>query len=204
MRSDRIPSLPHLPGSYVRIAQWALFLNLGAFAFRDFLSADGAHAGGVFRHAGGARHERRAGLHRSSSGNLGAPALGVRGASIATLGTNIDRLDLSPRLSPAHARGRPVRHIRPVLAVGLGHDGTALPAWLARSLSRSLPRSASFPCPPIMMGWVGTIELAAHGIALQVISVIFMVPLGFAFAATARVGNRGWRGAGSKTAGVPR
>ena len=39
-----------------------------------------------------------------------------------------------------------------------------------------------------LMGWIGTLELAAHQIALQCGAITFMVPLGFAQAATVRVG----------------
>jgi len=46
-----------------------------------------------------------------------------------------------------------------------------------------------FSISSVMMGWLGVIPLAAHGIALQVISVIFMIPLGLTFAATVRVGR---------------
>jgi MATE family multidrug resistance protein len=40
-----------------------------------------------------------------------------------------------------------------------------------------------------MMGWIGTIELAAHGIALEVTALAFMVHLGLSNAATVRVGR---------------
>jgi MATE family multidrug resistance protein len=40
-----------------------------------------------------------------------------------------------------------------------------------------------------MMGWIGTIALAAHGIALQIAAIAFMIPLGLASAATGRVGR---------------
>ena len=39
-----------------------------------------------------------------------------------------------------------------------------------------------------LMGWIGTLELAAHQIALQCAAVTFMVPLGLGQAATIRVG----------------
>ena len=41
----------------------------------------------------------------------------------------------------------------------------------------------------VMMGWLGTIALAAHGISLQLISLAFMIPLGLSSAATVRVGQ---------------
>src|SRR5690606_13786469 len=40
----------------------------------------------------------------------------------------------------------------------------------------------------VMMGWIGTVPLAAHGIALQCASIAFMVPLGIGQAGTIRVG----------------
>ena len=46
----------------------------------------------------------------------------------------------------------------------------------------------------VMMGWIGTQELAAHGIALQIISVTFMVHVGLSSAATVRAGRAWGRG----------
>jgi MATE family multidrug resistance protein len=39
------------------------------------------------------------------------------------------------------------------------------------------------------MGWIGTEALAAHQIAIQVASIMFMVPFGISMAATVRVGQ---------------
>jgi MATE family multidrug resistance protein len=41
----------------------------------------------------------------------------------------------------------------------------------------------------VMMGWIGALELAAHGIALQLISMIFMIHVGLSSAATVRAGR---------------
>ena len=46
-----------------------------------------------------------------------------------------------------------------------------------------------FAAAALMMGWLGTIPLAAHGIAVQLASITFMVHLGFCNVATIRVGN---------------
>jgi multidrug resistance protein, MATE family len=43
-----------------------------------------------------------------------------------------------------------------------------------------------FQASAIMMGWVGTVELAAHGIAMEVTSVAFMMHVGLSSAATIR------------------
>ena len=40
-----------------------------------------------------------------------------------------------------------------------------------------------------MMGWLGTLSLAAHGIAMQLASVTFMVHIGLANATTVRAGQ---------------
>lgn len=45
-----------------------------------------------------------------------------------------------------------------------------------------------FTVASLMMGHIGTIELAAHGIALQWASIAFMIPLGLSQAATVRIG----------------
>ena len=45
-----------------------------------------------------------------------------------------------------------------------------------------------FTAASLLMGQIGTIELAAHGIALQWASIAFMIPLGLSQAATVRVG----------------
>lgn len=45
-----------------------------------------------------------------------------------------------------------------------------------------------FAAASILMGQIGTVQLAAHGIALQLASIAFMIPLGLSQAATVRVG----------------
>jgi len=46
-----------------------------------------------------------------------------------------------------------------------------------------------FSSAAILVGWIGTAALAAHQIALQVASILFMVPFGISLAATVRVGH---------------
>ena len=50
-----------------------------------------------------------------------------------------------------------------------------------------------FSAASLMVGWLGEIPLAAHGIALQWASAAFMVPLGLAQAGSVRVGNAAGR-----------
>lgn len=64
-----------------------------------------------------------------------------------------------------------------------------LPIAITLVMEISLFAGAGF-----FMGWIGTIELAAHQIALQCGAATFMVPLGFSQAATVRVGLAAGRG----------
>ena len=60
-----------------------------------------------------------------------------------------------------------------------------------------------FATAAILMGWIGTTALAAHQIALQTASILFMVPFGISMAATVRVGHAVGRrdAAGTRRAG---
>ena len=60
-----------------------------------------------------------------------------------------------------------------------------------------------FATAAILMGWIGTTALAAHQIALQIASILFMVPFGISMAATVRVGHAVGRrdAAGTRRAG---
>lgn len=51
-----------------------------------------------------------------------------------------------------------------------------------------------FAAASLLMGKIGTVELAAHGIALQLTSIAFMLPLGLSQAATVRIGLAHGRG----------
>ena len=53
----------------------------------------------------------------------------------------------------------------------------------------SLAEAGLFSASSIMMGWVGQLELAAHGIALQLASITFMLHLGLSDAATIKVSS---------------
>jgi MATE family multidrug resistance protein len=46
-----------------------------------------------------------------------------------------------------------------------------------------------FAASSVMMGWLGTLPLAAHGIGLQITSAIFMVHVGLSNVATVRAGQ---------------
>lgn len=121
-------------------------------------------------------------------GNWGAPELGVAGAATASVAVqlfSIIALALYAALHPDYRRfflfqrfwrpdwqafARVFRLGWPIGAAGLAEGGM-------------------FQAAALMMGWIGTVQLAAHGIALEAASLSFMVHLGLSNAATIRVGR---------------
>lgn len=121
-------------------------------------------------------------------GNWGAPELGIMGAGIASfvgswLGFVLIAL-FSVRARPDHEIFRNIHK----------------PDWefCARVFRLGWPigltifaETGLFGASTIMMGWLGTIPLAAHGVALQIASLTFMMHLGLSQAITVRAG-RAW------------
>ncbi len=119
-------------------------------------------------------------------GNWGMPELGIKGAAIASLTVNLV-----------------------TVLILVFYIGKALPQFeLFKNFWRSdseifkrvyllgwpigltsLAEGGLFAASAVMMGWIGAIELAAHGIAIQLASLTFMVHIGFSQAATVRAGR---------------
>lgn len=126
-------------------------------------------------------------------GNWGAPELGLRGAAIATLATQIVGaafLGLYAAWLPAlrpYALFQRLWRPDPEAFVRLWRLGW--PVGLT-----GLAEGGLFNASALMMGWVGTIQLAAHGIAIEITALAFMVHLGLSNAATVRAGHAAGRG----------
>ena len=119
-------------------------------------------------------------------GMFGLPELGIIGAGIATIFVNLfmfmSFLFYAKIQLPQHNLF--VRFWRP----DRGVIGLVLKMGSAIGLT-SLAEAGLFSASSIMMGWVGQLELAAHGIALQLASITFMLHLGLSDAATIRVSS---------------
>ena len=119
-------------------------------------------------------------------GNWGAPELGLRGAAIASVSTNT----LALAFSAAYAAAVLPEHR---LFARLWRPDWEVFRQVARMGAAigitNLAEVALFSFSSVMMGWLGTIPLAAHGIALQISSATFMVHMGLSNAATIRAGN---------------
>lgn len=126
-------------------------------------------------------------------GNWGFPELGIRGAAAASLSVNIASgvaLAVYAALAtPEHTLFQ--RAWRPDWEA-FGHVFRL--GWPIGMTN--LAEVGLFAASTAMMGWLGTLPLAAHGIALQVTSVVFMVHLGLSNAATVRAGQAFGRGDG--------
>lgn len=119
-------------------------------------------------------------------GNLGAPEMGIRGAAIASLVVTIvtvlwlaiyilrtlPQYELFKNFwrSDAEIMARVFRLGWPIGLTSLAEGGL-------------------FSASAIMVGWIGPLPLAAHGIAIQLASLTFMVHIGFSQAATVRAGR---------------
>ncbi len=131
-------------------------------------------------------------------GHLGAPALGLTGSGCATLTARLLSVVLlwgwlrrQPDLRPLLPRpGRLVAlsrvHLREMLRIGVPAAG------------QLLFEAGAFSAAALMMGWLGTVPLAAHQIALSCAAFTFMFPLGLSMAASIRLSQavgQGRRGA---------
>lgn len=126
-------------------------------------------------------------------GNWGFPELGIRGAAFASVTVNTASLlalmIYTARSTPEHALFQRVwrpdwEALGQVFRLGWPIGGT------------NLAEVGLFAASTTMMGWLGALPLAAHGIAMQVASVTFMVHLGLSNAATVRAGQAHGRGDG--------
>lgn len=183
------PELSAMAQDYLRIAEWALFPAVWFMVLRSYLSALERAAMVMWAMFAGAALNVLLNW-MLIFGNWGAPALGLRGAALATLVSELVILAIVA-LYAARAPGLKrytlfVRFHRPdrEAFVEVWRLGLPISATL-------LAEVGLFSASSLMMGWLGAVALAAHGIALQVTSVIFMVPLGLSAAATVRVG-RAW------------
>ncbi len=179
------PEISDLAGQYLRIAGWGVLPALVVMVLKSYLAA--LERTQVVLWVTVAAVGLNVVINYALIfGNLGMPELGVRGAAIASLMVNIAAmLALAvyvALVTPEHALFQ--RVWRP--------DWEAFGAVFRLGWPigvTSLAESGLFAASSVMMGWLGTLQLAAHGIALQVTSVTFMVHVGLSNAATVRAGQ---------------
>ena len=119
-------------------------------------------------------------------GKFGCPELGIEGAALSTLaGTLVILLFFvwhARQYFPQHELFKniwkpDVVALKKIFILGL-------PVGLTY-----LAESGLFSGVTIMVGWIGEIEVASHGIAMQIMAITFMVHLGLSQVATTLIGN---------------
>ncbi|QRM50127.1 MATE family efflux transporter [Rhizobium sp. BG6] len=120
-------------------------------------------------------------------GHFGLPAMGLEGAAIVSVLVQIAGF----LFIVAYVQSRPATRRYEIFVRFWRPDWKAFREVVRLGLPISvtiLAEVSLFTVASLLMGRIGTIELAAHGIALQWASIAFMIPLGLSQAATVRVG----------------
>jgi MATE family multidrug resistance protein len=180
------PALLAMTEGYMRAAVWGLPVAVGFIVLRSFLAAF-ARTRAVLAAALVA-----AALNLPLSwllifGGLGVPPLGTVGAGIGVAITFLLMFALllghcliAAPFRRCNVLGRFWRPdfatFREILRVGLPIGGAVV------------METGLFAIATLFMGLIGTAQLAAHQVSLQLASIAFMVPLGLSQAATIRIG----------------
>ncbi len=190
LRQD--PQLAAGAGQFVSMLSFGLVFALAFQVLRNFATALG-HPRAALWVMGVSIGYNALADYALIFGHFGFPALGLRGAGMATASSAVFAfvaLAIAIQADPALRAYRIFRRF-------------TRPAWprLAEAFRLGMPIGVTmifeamlFNAMTLVMGTFGAIPVAAHQIALNFASVTFMVPLGVAMAATVRVGHAAGRG----------
>ena len=184
------PEVAGPASAYLKLAGWGLFPALLVMVFKSYLAALertqivlwitilAAVVNGLVNYA-------------LIFGNWGAPELGIAGAAYASIATQTVSLLAVAAYAlwvlPEHEILKNFH--RPDWEMFARVFKLGMPIGLTNLSEVSL-----FAASAMMMGWLGTIPLAAHGVAMTLAGLTFMVHLGLSNAATIRAGNAYGRG----------
>lgn len=184
------PEVAHAAAEYLRIAGWAIFPALLYMVAKSYLAALERTQIVLWLSVFGAVLNALVN-YALIFGNWGAPELGITGAAIASLVTNgvsfVLVLAYALKVLPEHELLKNFQRPDWEMLGRVFRMGT--PIGLT-----TLSESSLFAASAMMMGWLGTVPLAAHGIAISLAGLTFMVHLGLSNAATIRAGNAFGRG----------
>ncbi len=177
---------------YLRIAQWGMFPALGLFAIRSFVT--GLEKGGIVLYVTlGMFAINFVVAYLVIFGHFGAPQLGLHGAAFASVCANVTGFVIIV----AYVKMQPLTRSYEIFVRFWRPDWPIIREVFVLGLPISftiLAETSLFAAASLLMGMIGKLELAAHGIALQLASIAFMIPLGLAQVATVRVGLANGRG----------
>lgn len=177
--------IAEMAARYLKMAGWGLFPALLVVVMKSYLAAlertqivlwitiAAALANGLANYA-------------LIFGNWGAPELGVAGAAWASIASHsvalIGVVIYARKVLPEHDLF--VRFWRADWEMFARVFRLGVPIGIT-----SLSEVTLFASSAVMIGWLGAVPLAAHGIALQLSAATFMIHLGLSNAATVRAGN---------------
>ncbi len=179
------PSVAKQAGDYLQIAGWGIFPALLVMVLRSYL-------GGLERAQIVLWVTVLAAVVNAAAnavfifGAFGLPAFGITGAALASLLTQIVSFTViiayALKQLPEHDLLRNLHKPDWIMMREIWRHG--FPIGLTAVSEVTL-----FSASGIMMGWLGTNVLAAHGIAVSLSGLVFMLHLGLSNVATIRVSN---------------
>lgn len=184
------PEVADYAGRYLAIGGWMLLPALAIAVLRSFLSAL-EHTAVLLWVTVGIAVLNAIWGYALIFGAWGFPEMGIEGAAWAALATNI-----------VGAAGLLLYALRALPQYRL-LQRLWKPDWAALGQvfrlgwpigGQLLMEVGLFASSAMMVGWVGAVPLAAHGVALQLASLAFMLHLGLSQAATVRAGQALGRG----------
>jgi multidrug resistance protein, MATE family len=179
------PDVSALAQDYIRILAWSMIPGLIVTVMRAFFSAL-QHTSIILWATIGATLLNALLNYALIFGNFGAPELGIQGSAIASLVS----VTLSMVILFVYAQWK-VPQYRVLYRIWKP-DPSAMKRVFLLGLPiglTSLAEGGLFSASAVMVGWIGPVELAAHGIALQLASCAFMLHMGLSQAATVRAGH---------------
>lgn len=179
------PELAEAAQVYLRVAGWGVIPALLVMALKSYL-AGLERTQIVFWITALAAVVNALANYALIFGNWGAPELGIVGAALASVLTHamalVGVIVYILWVLPEHQLFR--RLWRPDWDMFGQVFRLGVPIGLT-----GLSETSLFASSAMMMGWLGTVPLAAHGIVVQMAAGTFMIHLGLSNAATVRAGN---------------
>ncbi|MDF1801845.1 MATE family efflux transporter [Thalassovita sp.] len=184
------PEISALAAEYLIVAGWGIFPALIVMVLKSYLAAL-ERTRVVLWVTLGAVGVNVVVNYALIFGNWGAPEMGITGAAIASVAVQVVSgvfLALYAAIvTPEHQLFN--RFWRPDWEAFGQVFKLGWPIGIT-----NLAEVGLFAAASTMMGWLGAIPLAAHGIALQIASLTFMMHLGLSNVATVRAGRAIGRG----------
>ncbi len=181
------PALSVAAAGYMHAVQWSFLPAMVYLVLRSMLAAVERPSWAVI--TGAAAIGVNVGLNLVLVDGAGPiPALGLAGSGLATLLAN---LFMAATLGVVVVRHRDFRDFRILAGFFRPHWNTVAALWrLGFPIGIAIMlETGMFAAAAGLIGHYDEGSLAAHAIALQVASFAFVIPLGFAQAATVRVGR---------------